>query len=60
LVPRLVGGRHIALCQSDGEFTSLTASADGYVWGDLELIRAARGRPGDASGRQLRPADRDQ
>jgi predicted GH43/DUF377 family glycosyl hydrolase len=40
LFPRLVGGRHLALCRSDGESTSLTASADGYVWGKPELIQA--------------------
>lgn len=40
LFPRLVGGRHLALCRSDGESTSLTASADGYVWDEPELIQA--------------------
>lgn len=40
LFPRLVGGRQLALCRSDGESTSLTASAEGYVWGEPELIHA--------------------
>jgi len=32
LFPRKVHGRYLALCRSDGESTSLTTSADGYVW----------------------------
>jgi predicted GH43/DUF377 family glycosyl hydrolase len=32
LFPRKVHGRHLALCRSDGESTSLASSADGYVW----------------------------
>jgi len=40
LFPRLVGGRHLSLCRSDGESTSLTASTDGFVWGEPELIQA--------------------
>ena len=32
LFPRLVGGRHLALCRSDGECTSLSSSADGFAW----------------------------
>ncbi|MBL7494976.1 glycoside hydrolase family 130 protein [Frankia sp. CNm7] len=32
LFPRPVGGRHLALCRSDGETTGLTASDDGLVW----------------------------
>lgn len=32
LFPRMVGGRHLALCRSDGETTSLATSSDGYVW----------------------------
>jgi len=32
LFPRMVHGRHLALCRSDGETTSLASSADGYVW----------------------------
>jgi predicted GH43/DUF377 family glycosyl hydrolase len=40
LFPRLVGGRHLSLCRSDGESTSLTASPDGFVWGEPQLIQA--------------------
>jgi predicted GH43/DUF377 family glycosyl hydrolase len=40
LFPRLVGGRHLSLCRSDGECTSLTSSADGFVWDEPELIQA--------------------
>jgi predicted GH43/DUF377 family glycosyl hydrolase len=40
LFPRLVGGRHLSLCRSDGESTSLTTSADGFAWGEPELIQA--------------------
>lgn len=32
LFPRLVNGRHLALCRSDGESTGLTSSADGIEW----------------------------
>jgi predicted GH43/DUF377 family glycosyl hydrolase len=32
LFPRKVHGKHLALCRSDGERTSLASSADGYVW----------------------------
>jgi len=32
LFPRRVGGRHLALCRSDGETTSLTSSDDGFTW----------------------------
>jgi predicted GH43/DUF377 family glycosyl hydrolase len=32
LFPRRVGGRHLALCRSDGENTALTSSTDGFVW----------------------------
>jgi predicted GH43/DUF377 family glycosyl hydrolase len=39
LFPRLVGGRYLSLCRSDGESTWLTASADGLVWGEPELIQ---------------------
>jgi predicted GH43/DUF377 family glycosyl hydrolase len=40
LFPRLVRGRHMALCRSDGECTSLATSADGLAWGEPELIQA--------------------
>jgi predicted GH43/DUF377 family glycosyl hydrolase len=33
LFPRLVGGRHMALCRSDGESNWLSTSADGFAWG---------------------------
>jgi predicted GH43/DUF377 family glycosyl hydrolase len=39
LFPRKVHGQHLALCRSDGESTSLTRSADGYVWGPPVLLR---------------------
>ncbi len=32
LFPRLVGGRHLALCRGDGETTSLSTSLDGRTW----------------------------
>lgn len=32
LFPRLVDGRHLALCRTDGENISLASSADGYTW----------------------------
>jgi predicted GH43/DUF377 family glycosyl hydrolase len=38
LFPRLVGGRHLALCRTDGESISLTSSADGYGWAQPRLI----------------------
>jgi len=40
LFPRLVGGKHLALCRSDGESTSLAVSADGYVWGEPVSLQA--------------------
>jgi predicted GH43/DUF377 family glycosyl hydrolase len=39
LFPRKVHGRHLALCRSDGENTSLASSADGYVWGQPVLLQ---------------------
>jgi predicted GH43/DUF377 family glycosyl hydrolase len=39
LFPRKVGGKHLALCRSDGESTSLASSADGYVWDAPVLLR---------------------
>jgi predicted GH43/DUF377 family glycosyl hydrolase len=39
LFPRKVHGRHLALCRSDGESTSLASSADGYVWGQPVVLR---------------------
>jgi len=38
LFPRTVGGRHFALCRSDGESTSLASSTDGYVWSRPVLL----------------------
>jgi predicted GH43/DUF377 family glycosyl hydrolase len=32
LFPRTVKGRHLALCRSDGESTSLASSSDGFSW----------------------------
>ncbi|HEY2765896.1 MAG TPA: glycoside hydrolase family 130 protein [Pseudonocardiaceae bacterium] len=34
LFPRLVGGRHLALCRGDGETTSLSISPDGRNWAE--------------------------
>jgi predicted GH43/DUF377 family glycosyl hydrolase len=39
LFPRMVRGRHLALCRSDGESTSLASSADGYVWDQPVLLQ---------------------
>ncbi len=39
LFPRLVGGRYLALCRSDGESTCLASSPDGLVWGEPERIQ---------------------
>lgn len=40
LFPRTVGGRHLALCRSDGESTSLTSSAAGFFWETPQLLQA--------------------
>jgi len=32
LFPRLICGRHVALCRSDGETTSVATSPDGQAW----------------------------
>lgn len=45
LFPRLVGGRHLALCRSDGESTSLASSEDGLVWSEPESLHT----PGSSS-----------
>jgi predicted GH43/DUF377 family glycosyl hydrolase len=42
LFPRLVNGRHLALCRSDGESTSLATSPDGYVWSNPETVQNPR------------------
>jgi predicted GH43/DUF377 family glycosyl hydrolase len=39
LFPRLVGGRHLALCRSDGESNSVATSIDGFVWDDPQTIQ---------------------
>jgi len=38
LFPRLIHGRHLALCRSDGETTSVASSADGVVWDSAVAI----------------------
>ncbi|WP_256790100.1 glycoside hydrolase family 130 protein [Frankia sp. AvcI1] len=42
LFPRLVGGRHLALCRSDGQTTGLTASSDGLVWEPFRPVHEPR------------------
>ncbi len=42
LFPRLVNGRHLALCRTDGENTSIAESADGFTWGEPRLVHAPR------------------
>ncbi|MCU1656369.1 MAG: glycosidase protein [Pseudonocardiales bacterium] len=39
LFPRQVEGRHLALCRSNGESTSLASSADGYIWNEPKLLQ---------------------
>ncbi len=39
LFPRLIGGRHVALCRSDGENTSVTSSSDGLLWTEPHLVQ---------------------
>jgi Predicted glycosylase len=44
LFPRLVDGRHLALCRADGESTSLASSPDGHRWtetGQLQIPHAS-------------------
>jgi len=38
LFPRLIGGRHLALCRTDGENLSVATSPDGYTWSEPQLI----------------------
>jgi len=40
LFPRLVDGRHLALCRTDGENISLASSLDGYNWSAPKRIHA--------------------
>ncbi|WP_368861250.1 glycoside hydrolase family 130 protein [Frankia sp. AgB32] len=42
LFPRLVHGRHLALCRSDGESSGLTASDDGQVWEPARALHGPR------------------
>ena len=43
LFPRPVHGRHLALCRTDGENTSLARSDDGFTWGESEVLHRPRG-----------------
>ncbi|WP_375497630.1 glycoside hydrolase family 130 protein [uncultured Jatrophihabitans sp.] len=43
LFPRLVRGRHLALCRTDGENTSLAWSDDGFTWSESEVLHRPRG-----------------
>lgn len=38
LFPRLVNGRHLALCRADGESTALASSPDGFTWTAQQLV----------------------
>lgn len=38
LFPRMVAGRHLALCRTDGENISLAYSADGFRWSEPTLL----------------------
>jgi predicted GH43/DUF377 family glycosyl hydrolase len=38
LFPRMVNGRHLALCRSDGESTAVASSADGFTWTTQQLV----------------------
>jgi len=38
LFPRLVNGRHLALCRSDGESTTVASSTDGFTWTGQHLV----------------------
>lgn len=40
LFPRLIGGRHLALCRTDGENLSLATSVDGFTWGAPDELHA--------------------
>jgi predicted GH43/DUF377 family glycosyl hydrolase len=42
LFPRLVGGRHLALCRTDRESISLARSDDGVVWSDAGFVHVPR------------------
>jgi predicted GH43/DUF377 family glycosyl hydrolase len=40
LFPRLVDGRHLALCRTDGENISLASSSDGYTWSEPRALHS--------------------
>jgi predicted GH43/DUF377 family glycosyl hydrolase len=42
LFPRLVAGRHYALCRSDGETTSIATSGDGQAWEPARPVHSPR------------------
>lgn len=42
LFPRLVGGRHLALCRTDGENISLAESEDGVIWTHVRRLHSPR------------------
>jgi predicted GH43/DUF377 family glycosyl hydrolase len=42
LFPRLVAGRHLALCRSNGETTSIATSADGQAWEPARPVHVPR------------------
>jgi predicted GH43/DUF377 family glycosyl hydrolase len=39
LFPRMVNGRHLALCRSDGESTAVASSNDGFTWTTQQVIQ---------------------
>ena len=40
LFPRLIEGRHWALCRTDGESSGVATSEDGFVWAGLTVIHS--------------------
>ena len=38
LFPRLVNGRHLALCRADGESITVASSTDGFTWTGQQLV----------------------
>ena len=42
LFPRLVNGRHLALCRADGESTTVASSPDGFDWTAQQLVHPPR------------------
>ena len=38
LFPRLVNGRHLALCRADGESTAVASSTDGFTWTAQQFV----------------------